>query len=303
MGPTITCSHPSLKLGPPHIPGPSIPIIILVFPYVVRPHTRQRLFPYLGHFLTLFHLFLYLYNIRGLLTKKEHEHTNVLPILEYLTLVLGEADLEVSNLWLYTSLAVGWVQPVCPSDFSNRLDILLSTKRCVSLLLSIPSALGMKEPLSIGATLSTLSLLTRNTFRTSTRAATVQGVSVSAVARISMPALARPCYAMFVRMIRSHSQSNRLYLLLQTRLRCILHRTIGQCADVYQTATATHTLLIAGWLMSSFLSTCFRWRWLFYGQASMAPAWTASSFFLEGYSSSMSTCSCGCYEGGSLLRM
>jgi len=84
MDSKTTSQHPSLELGRLRIPGLTIPLIILGFPFVVQPRTRQRLFAHLKHFLALSHLLLYLHNIHGLFTKDKKEHTNILPFLEYL---------------------------------------------------------------------------------------------------------------------------------------------------------------------------------------------------------------------------
>jgi hypothetical protein len=59
--------------------------------------------------------------------------------------------------------------------------------------------------------------------------------------------------------------------------RCFRPQTLHhiQCA---QAATATLTLAGAGWIVSSFLWSCFPWRRLFSGELSRAPSWTAFSF-------------------------
>ena len=275
----IASQHPSLEFGRLRIPGPTIPIIILISPFIVQPRTRQRLFSHLKHFLALSHLLLYIYNIHGLLTKNENEHTNTLPFLEYLSLVLGETALEETNFWLYTSVAEGWFISVLPSGLFNRLKIPVSTRRWIPLLLSIPSALGTSKPLSTRVTTSALSLLTRMTLWVSNDASTLPEFSASTLSRIFLPILAVPCHAIYTSTARSYPWSNRISLALQTRLRCVQHYAIGQYADIHQAGATAHILLAAGWIMSSFISTCFRWRWLFYGEASRAPAWTKFSFF------------------------
>jgi len=270
--------HPSLELGRLRIPGPTIPLIILVSPFIVQPRTRRRLFAHLKHVLALSHLLLYIYNIHGLFTKNENEHTNILPFLEYLTLVLGETALEETNFWLYVSVAEGWFVSILPSEVFNRLKIPISTRQWAPLLLSIPSALRTSKPLSSRVMISALSLLTRMTLWVSNDASTVHAFSTCTLYHILLPVLAVPCYAMCIRTARSYPWPNRRYVVLQTRLRYVQHYAAEQCADVHQAGATAHILLATGWIISSFIFTCFRWRWLLYGEASRAPAWSKFSF-------------------------
>jgi len=109
-------------------------------------------------------------------------------------------------------------------------------------------------------------------------APTVHAFSTCTLYHILLPVLAVPCYVMYIRTARSYPWSNRIHLVLQTRLGCIQHYAVGQYANVHEAGAAAHILLASGWIMSSFISTCFRWQWLLYGEAWRAPAWTKFSF-------------------------
>jgi hypothetical protein len=53
-------------------------------------------------------------------------------------------------------------------------------------------------------------------------------------------------------------------------------RTVIKCASV---AIASMILQGAGWILSSFIYSCFRWRWFFLGQNSRPPALKVFSYF------------------------
>lgn len=278
----ISPQHPLLELGSLHIPGPAIPIILLGFPFIMPPGARRHLLhrssfkEWLGNSLAITHMLLYIHKVWGVLKGKENMHNNTLLLLEYLSLVLGEAALEESNFWLYTSVALGWSLSIPPSSSPSQISALPYLRAMILLILSMPSTLVMSDQLSNGATLSALSLLTRATFWASTSSITGHGFWATTLARIVLPLLAKPCYTEFVRTARGQPWSSRVVRALQSWLGRVQHNSIGQYMNCTQIAVAAQTLSIAGLILSSFVWSCFRWRWLFAGHASRAPSWTAS---------------------------
>jgi hypothetical protein len=277
----VSPQHPSLEFGRIHIPGPAISVVLLASSFFIRSHTRRRLLSSpisknsLGRLSVALHLLLYAYNIHGILDAGERTDSNALLLLEYLSLVMGEAALQKSSFWLYTSVALCWI-------LSVPLTVIIlpspHLRAVVSLLLSAPSALDMSEHASIGVILSALSLLTRATFwilRTSTAGNTSSGTTL---AGILLPVLARTCYTAFIRTSWGRSWHNKFRQALQSWLRSVQPTNSGHCIECAQISVAAQSLLISGWVMSSFVWSCFRWRWLFSRQASRAPAWSAASF-------------------------
>jgi hypothetical protein len=277
----IRSHHPSLDLGQIRIPGPAITIAVLAFALFIRSHTRGRVLssPVCRHgpgdLLDVLHLLFYACNIYGISTGEEYLDNNTLPLVEYLSLVVGEAALQKSSFWLYTSVALGWSVPVPLTLFILQSPHLGAI---VSLTLSAPSALDMSEHASIGVTLSALSLLTRAMFWISKTPTAGYTSSATNFAGILLPLLARTCYTAFIRTSWGRSWHNKLKQALQSWLRSVQPTNSGHCIECAQISVAAQSLLISGWVMSSFVWSCFRWRWLFSRQASRAPAWSAASF-------------------------
>jgi hypothetical protein len=277
----VSPQHPSLELGRMRIPGLAIPVVLLASSFFIRSHTRRRLFSNpvfknsLRNLLAALHLLFYAYNIHEILDADKPTDSNALPLLECLSLVIGEAALQTSNFWLYASVALGWsvsiplILFILPSPYLGAI---------VSLLLSAPSALDMSEHASIGVTLSALSLLTRATFWILRRSAAGNTSSGTTLASIALPILARICYTAFIRTSWGRSWHNKLKKALQSWLRSVQPTNSRHCIECAQISVAAQSLLISGWVMSSFVWSCFRWRWLFSRQASRAPAWSAASF-------------------------
>lgn len=199
--------HPPLELGHLSISGPAIAIVLVSFPVVVRPRTLRRLLSdpafkgFLEYTLAIVYILLYIYNVWDILNERDSRNNNTLSLLEYLSLVLGEAVVKKSNFWLYTSVAEGCTMTLPRSLFSQFLSST-STKAWISLVLSIPSALRMSEQLSRGATLSALSLFTRMTFIVLAGPGAVHKFSAATLAGVLLPILARSCYAAVLRMVR-----------------------------------------------------------------------------------------------------
>jgi hypothetical protein len=279
---TISPHHPLLRLGWMCIPGPAIPIIVLAVSLFIRSNTRRRLLSYpvilngLRYSLTTLHLLFYAQNVWDIFHGNRHMESNVLPLLEYVCLVIGEAVLQKSNFWLYTSVALGWILSVLPTPFIPSSPYVIEV---VILVLSTPSALGMNDDANIGVTLSALSLFIRATFCVSKTPTAAYESSAMNLAGILVPVLARISYTTFIRTAWGRSWHNKLRQTLQSWLQSGQLTNIGTCMKCVQVAVLVQTLLIAGWTMSSFVWSCFRWRWLFSGQESKAPAWTVSSFF------------------------
>jgi hypothetical protein len=263
------------------IPGPAISVVLLASSFFIRSHTRKRLLSSpvfknsLGHLVTTFHLLLYAYNIHEILDADESTDSNALPLLEYLSLVIGEAALEKLSFWLHTPVVLGWI-------LSAPLTVIIlpspHLKAIVSLVLSAPSALDMSEHASIGVTLSALSLLTRAMFWISKTSTAGYTFSATSIAAILLPVLARTCYTAFIWTLWGRSWHNKSKQALQSWLRSVQPINSGHCIECAQISVAAQSLLISGWVMSSFVWSCFRWRWLFSRQASRAPVWSAASF-------------------------
>jgi hypothetical protein len=272
--------HPFLELGGLHIPAPIIPIVFLASSLLVRSHTRRRLlsFPFfrhsLGHLLAALHLLSYAYNCWVIFHGNRHIDSNTLPLLEYLLLVIGEAAHQKSNFWVHTSVALGWISwisptlPVLPTPYFRAI---------ASLALSAPISLGMSEHVSIEVTLSALSLFTRTTFWFSNTQIASNKFSALTLAGILLPILARTFYTTFMRTAWGRSWRNNLHQASQSWLCCVQPTNIGMCMRCAQVSVVAQTLLIAGCVLSRFVWSCFRWRWLFSGQESRAPACTAPS--------------------------
>jgi hypothetical protein len=279
---TISPHHPLLRLGWMCIPGPAIPIIVLAVSCFIRSNTRRRLlsYPIVQHSLTYslaaLHLLFYAHNIRDIFHGNKYMNSNALPLLEYICLVIGEAALHKSNFWPYTSIALGWILSVLPTPFIPSSPYVIEV---VILVLSTPSALGMNDDANIGVTLSALSLFTRATFCVSKTPTAAYESSAMNLAGILVPVLARISYTTFIRTAWGRSWHNKLRQTLQSWLQSGQLTNIGTCMKCVQVAVLVQTLLIAGCTMSGFVWSCFRWRWLFSGQESTAPAWTVSSFF------------------------
>ncbi|KAF2848081.1 hypothetical protein T440DRAFT_470430 [Plenodomus tracheiphilus IPT5] len=280
---TTLLHHPSLELGLLRIPGPTLPIALLCLPFFVRPHTRRRLLghpafkEHLGHLLTAVHLLLYIYNIQEILSETGAGHSNTLPLLEYLSLVLGEAALQETHFWLYTNVALGWALSVSLSLSFNNMPPS-SIRALISLLLSVPSALGNNGHISNGARFSALSLLTRTTFWILNGTNVVHGFSATTAAKITFPLLGRLLYAEHVRIAPDQAWWNRLLQAFQAMFRNAQQDGTEQGRECTSAAVAMQTSLGVGWILSSFIWSCFRWRWLFLEQVSRTPSWTAFSF-------------------------
>jgi hypothetical protein len=284
----ISPQHPILQLGQLRIPGPAIPIVLVVFTFIVGSRTRSRLssdpvfkerFRYSQ---AVVHLLLYIYSVRTVFHEEIAESNNTLPFVEYVALVLGEAAPGESNFGLYTSLAIGWVLPLWSPSSSTSKIAPLSRRAWISLVLSIPSALGTSKQLSTGATLSALSVLTRMIFLALTGSIAAHELSATTLAGILLPLLARACYATLLGVSHDQPWLNGFRRTLRGWLRCMRQYGIGLSTVPLQGAAATLTQLGAGWMLTSFLWSCFRWRWLFNGQASRPPTWTGFSLF-SGY--------------------
>lgn len=254
--------YPSVALGRLRIPGPAIPIILVGSPFFVRRQTsRQK--KDLQNLLVVIHLLLYIYNLTEIFGKKEKEGEgdDTLPLLEHLVLAFGEPALQEgqTSVWPYISVAVGWI-------LSRALAH--PQRVWISIVLSLPSALRMSKQVNVGVNLSALSLLTRMTFVVS---GSEHGLSMANVAGVALPvALARLCYPLFLR---------KLCRALQVRPRRVLEDSIGeQCLKCIQAPFAVFTVAGAGWIISSFVFSCFPWRRLFNEEASRAPSWTGLSF-------------------------
>jgi hypothetical protein len=284
-----TPHNPVLEIWRLRIPGPAIPFVLAGFPLVVRPLALRHLLFYpaskvcLRYSLAIVHLLLlYIHLFRGDLNKKEAEHTNTLPLLEYLSLVLGEAALQESNFWLYTSVAMGWIHVLPHSSFSQMLS-LWSRRAWILLILSIPSVLQMSKRLSTGAMLSALSLFTKIVSLILTGSVTLHEISATTSVGVLLLLLARPCCSKFLRIARSQPWLNRLGQAHSNWLRSVQQDgmvgfQLGSCTRCAQAAVAMLTLQGAGWILSSFIWSCFPWRWLFNKQVSRNPSWTVFSF-------------------------
>lgn len=275
--------HPALELGPLQIPGPVIPFALLCLPFLMSPRTRRRVWThpgskeYLEYSLITVHLLLYICNVREILNKTENKNGNTLSLLEYLALVLGETILQKSDSWRYTYVALGWA---LSASMNSPLTYIppSSTRALISLLLSIPGAFGNSVHISTGVRLSALSLLTRATFWVLIASNVVREFSATTLAKLISLVLARLLHAKFVRTAHNQPWSSRLREALQKMFRIVQQDNTEQSKDCAHAAMAMQTLLVAGWILSSYLWSCFRWRWLFLEQASRAPAWTVFSF-------------------------
>jgi hypothetical protein len=93
-----------------------IPIALASVPLAVRLQALKDLLLYLtskGCFrkiIAIVHMLLYVCHVQEIVNKKEVEQTNTLPLLEYLCLTLGEAVLQESSFWVYTCVAIRWIQ-------------------------------------------------------------------------------------------------------------------------------------------------------------------------------------------------
>jgi hypothetical protein len=192
-----------------------------------------------------------------------------LPLLEYLTLIIGGAALRGRDFWTYSSIAAGLILAT------------QSSKTWSALTLSIISALQIHTQSADRLGTSAWSLLTRSIIRVLEARGPAPNLLTTRLATILLLQLYILWYTYNPWAQRQRSSYLRPFLeLIDAALQ---HSTVGglrrhQCARCGQAAISLLMLLGAGWVVSSFLWSCFRWRWLFLGKESRAPSWTEFSF-------------------------
>jgi hypothetical protein len=268
---------------------PVIPIALAGVPLAVRPQALKDLLLHptskgcFRKIIAIVHVLLYVCHVREIVNKKEVEQTNTLPLLEYLCLTLGEAVLQESGFWVYTCVAIGWIQ-VLPHSLLGQMLLLWPERVWTSIVLSIPLALQISKRLSTGGRLSTLLLFSRITWLVLTSSITVHEITATTSGGILVLLLARPCCSKVSQIADRQVWSSRLGRALQGWVRIVQQNRIagsqtGRWIRCSQMAVAVISVQAAGWILSSFLWACFPWRWLFNRQASRNPSWTMFSFF------------------------
>jgi hypothetical protein len=286
MSATPPSQHPSLQLGPWRIPALLIPLISIAVPVAVRSRPLARhlsiaaFHRWTKQCLTVLHLLFYVCMIWGILSKplEQQENDVAIALLEYTSLIIGEAILRTSDFWPYTRIAAGWFL-ICPHAFQDH-KLSQLTRTWLSLLLAIFSALTPDARLGLGARLSALTLLTTTACRIWSYA-TDPHKPWSAMLLVII--LAPLCAATYGRK-RVQIWYERLICAFPLRIRSawdyvIDHSQIRQCVRCAEGAMGRITLALAGLILSSFNWSCFRWRWLMNRQPSRAPSWTTFSFF------------------------
>jgi hypothetical protein len=283
-----TSQHPSLALGHWLIPGPLILIFSIGVPLLAhaRSHRHYSLTikTFLEYTSVALHLPIYIYIIRQVLHKSNNQQDNItLSLLEYTSPVLGEAILKRSNFWLYTSIAVAWMLILPRAPGSQTLS---RVTRAWSLLAPTGFVvLQTDKQLSTGARVSILSLLTMLLSQIwSGFIASTGSFSTSLVGQL-FPIVVPICILSFC-----HTEICELRCMLSNSMSQTWLRTVSvngrgdsrviHCIRCAEFPVARVTIQIAGSILSSFLCTCLRWRWLLSGEESRPPAWTGLSVLI-----------------------
>jgi hypothetical protein len=279
--------HPSFVFLGRRIPGPFIPIALVGLPLMVRSQTLKY-YIYsssvkkgIEHLLVLLHLLLYTGTIRQMLQPEGYQRDDItLALLEYVSLVIGEAILDASRFWSYTLLAGGWIFTLPKAPGSHTLSPIRRT--WLLLILSSIGALQTGDRLSKSAQLSAWLLLTKATFQIWSNLITSPRSLAVNLAGLSLPLATRIFILVFQMIGHNAPWFKRHTLKFQARLRYIWVNCGGEfqmaryrrCAEF---PVARFTLLGAGWIISSFLFTCLWWCWLFAGEPSEGAVWIAVS--------------------------
>lgn len=269
--------HPSLDIYSLRIPGPVPPIIIAAWFLSARLQPGRHLLRFLitGNqlriFLVVTHSLTYCWSIWNFIHQEQHSETplnnHALIILEFTTLTWGEAFLLESDFWPYTLTSIGWIMlalhPLSKATSPSSRSIWLP------LVFSLRSALQVGGRVSSGAMLSGISLLNTVIF------GLVDGRDFLGSYGGILAILVPPCLAILVQLVcKNNSYHDRLRSLWRAIFKHYPTENHMQCAQV---AISVINLQAAGWIVSSFLWSCLRWRWLFSGQNSRDPALTVFS--------------------------
>lgn len=222
---------------------------------------------------TSFHLALYLWHVWSLLGDISTARVQSICLFEFVTLIFGETALGCPNLPLSVITAAGWMYTL--EGFPDYLApqnawMSLTMRVSIPFVLAVPCAWQVAGKASMGAMLSGTSLLTGtvvsqfNKFAGSRSEETGNG----AVAVLVIFAACSPILGQLVNTRQWRSKLRQVMQrlgvdgLLQVRcMNCIL-------IPIHFMA-----LIAAGWILASFLLSCFPWRRLFLGQSSRPPSW------------------------------
>jgi hypothetical protein len=286
--------HPSLVFLGRRIPGPLIPIALVGLPLMVRSQTLEyyiyspSLKKGIERLLVLLHLLLYTDMIGQMLRPEGYLQDDItLTLLEYVSVVIGEAILDASRFWSYTLLAGGWIFTLPDAPGNHTLSPITRTW-----LLLIPSSIGALKTgdrLGKSAQLSAWLLLTKATFQIWSNIVTSPRSLAVNLAGMSLPLATRIFILVFQMIGHNESWFKRHTLKFQARLRYIWVKCGGdfQMARYRRCAgfpVARFTLLGAGWIISSFLFTCLWWCWLFADEPSEGAVWIAVSYIAAFFS-------------------
>lgn len=270
--------HPSLDSYGLRISGPVLPIVLAAWFLSTRLQPGRHLLRFsitgnqLRIFLVVTHSLTYCWSIWNIIHQEEqhsaiptNNHASIL--IEFIVLTWGEAALQDSDFWPYTLTSMGWImlafQSLSDATFPSSSNIWLS------LLLSLPCAFQMSARVGSGAMLSGLSLLSNAIF------ALVNARDVLGPYARILAILVPLCLAILIQLAcKNDSLHSRLHRLWRAVFKHFPTENHMRCATV---GVSVINLEAAGWIVSSFLWSCLRWRWLFFGESSRNPALTMFS--------------------------
>lgn len=274
--------YPNLDLGHGiRLPAPTLPLAFAAFSLVFgRRRWRHRahdLVPskVLQVSLAVLHSVLYIWNVWSLLGDISTTRNHSLCLLEFAALVFGETALEQPSSLSSTLTAIGWIYENGANGLHDRSHMWASPamSACIKFLLATPCAWQIGGGTSVGAMLSGVSLMTGIMVSTSVGEGSLTERLPGGTA---LCVVGTACLSILVQQTKIREWHPRLNRAIQNfNTDDVLQ---AQCLSCLLLPIQFMALVYAGWILASYLWSCFPWRRLFLGQPSGPPTWDQFSF-------------------------